>query len=314
MGIIGKDVLTAVRFLRQGDAVGLPTETVYGLAANALQPESVTHIFEIKERPLFDPLIVHIGQLSDLEKYASHVPEKARILAQRFWPGPLTLVLPKNSVIPFQVTSGLESVAIRMPDHAMALDVLQHLDFPLAAPSANPFGYVSPTSAQHVFNQLGDKIPYILDGGPCRVGLESTIISFTEDIPRILRLGVITREMVESCIGAVLLQVHGGSNPAAPGMLDQHYSPITPLHWLNRDAVPEDSETGFLCWTEKLEGIPDARQWILSREGNFVEASANLYAYLRELDEGKFSMVYVEEVPEEGIGMAINDRLRRAVK
>ncbi len=181
MATIGNDILQAKKLLLEGELVAIPTETVYGLAANALNPEAVTQIFVVKERPSFDPLIVHVASIDQAQQFITAVPEKAIQLARHFWPGPLTLVLPKQSIIPDIVTSGLSTVGIRCPDHDLTRQLLSELPFPLAAPSANPFGYVSPTTAEHVNNQLGHKIKYILDGGPCRIGLESTIVGFEND-------------------------------------------------------------------------------------------------------------------------------------
>ncbi|MFZ4635519.1 MAG: L-threonylcarbamoyladenylate synthase, partial [Saprospiraceae bacterium] len=186
---IGSDLSRAVHLLNDGYLVGIPTETVYGLAGNALNPAAVASIFEAKNRPSFDPLIVHISDATELTRYALTLPEAARRLASLFWPGPLTLLLPRRAVIPDLVTSGLDRVALRVPAHEMALQLLQALDFPLAAPSANPFGYVSPTTAQHVVDQLGGRIPYVLDGGACAVGLESTIVGFEADGVVVYRLG-----------------------------------------------------------------------------------------------------------------------------
>jgi L-threonylcarbamoyladenylate synthase len=187
--IIGEIIQEAKSFLLDGNIVAIPTETVYGLAGNALDPAAVLQIFTAKERPAFDPLIVHISSIDKVELYAHSIPSQAYDLMHEFWPGPLTIVLPKNSIIPDIVTSGLDTVGLRIPNHPTTIKLLKQLDFPLAAPSANPFGYISPTSAQHVFDQLGGKIPYILDGGICDVGVESTIVGFENDKCLIYRLG-----------------------------------------------------------------------------------------------------------------------------
>ena len=221
----GIDLEKAKAILSRGELVAIPTETVYGLAANALNPDAVAKIFSVKNRPEFDPLIVHVPDLDSVDQYVDFIPLKARKLASLNWPGPLTMVLRKKSNIPDIVTAGMETVAIRCPDHILSRQLLKELPFPLAAPSANPFGYVSPTRAEHVNEQLGDKIQYILDGGPCSVGIESTIIGFEGDVPVVYRLGGLGLEKIESLIGNVELNLNSSSNPKAPGQLKSHYAP-----------------------------------------------------------------------------------------
>ena len=201
MGEIGTDIALAVHLLKQNKCVAIPTETVYGLAANALEEDAVAKIFAIKKRPAFDPLIVHIAEMSQMLDFVKTVPPVAHQLASVFWPGPLTLLLPKKDCIPDITTSGLNSVGIRIPSHPMTLELLKQLPFPLAAPSANPFGYISPTAAQHVAAQLGDDVDFILDGGDCTIGLESTIVDFTCDEPKVRRWGGITAEMLQPILG-----------------------------------------------------------------------------------------------------------------
>src|SRR6187551_118197 len=208
MAEIGKDVKKAIRLLQQGDLVGIPTETVYGLAGNALNSSAVAKIFSVKERPTFDPLIVHVPDFESATKYAESIPDQAILLAKKFWPGPLTLLLKRKSIIGDLVTSGLDTVGLRCPNHSFTRELLLSLDFPLAAPSANPFGYVSPTTAQHVNEQLGTKIQYILDGGSCDVGIESTIIGFEKEMPVVYRTGGLSLEKLETIIGKVELQTH----------------------------------------------------------------------------------------------------------
>src|SRR5712672_3021710 len=205
MAEIGKDISKAADLLKQGKLVAIPTETVYGLAGNALNVEAVTRIFAAKNRPYFDPLIVHVCDPSAAGEYAERISDKALELMKRFWPGPLTVLLSKKNIVPDLVTAGLDRVGLRCPDHQMTLALLQSLPFPLAAPSANPFGYVSPTSAHHVFDQLGDKIPYVLDGGRCEVGLESTIIAEIDERLQILRLGGVSVEEIEGVVGPVAI-------------------------------------------------------------------------------------------------------------
>ncbi|MDH5599641.1 MAG: L-threonylcarbamoyladenylate synthase, partial [Cyclobacteriaceae bacterium] len=225
---IGKNIELAASLLQKGEVVAIPTETVYGLAANAFNSKAVAQIFEVKNRPAFDPLIVHIGDRSMLKKIVRKIPVRAEKLMDEFWPGPLTLVLEKDSSVPDIVTSGLPTVGVRMPAHSVSLSLLQSLDFPLAAPSANPFGFVSPTTPEHVSSQLGDKIPYILDGGDCSVGIESTIVGFEGDDVIVYRLGGLSVEEIEAVTGKVEIRI-SSSSPKAPGMLIKHYSPGKPL-------------------------------------------------------------------------------------
>jgi L-threonylcarbamoyladenylate synthase len=265
-GRIGSDVEHAAALLRSGEVVAIPTETVYGLAANTFDEGAVLNIFTIKERPTFDPLIVHIAQRSDLHKVAQQVPASAEVLMDAFWPGPLTLVLPKRPEVPDLVTSGLDSVAVRMPAHPMMIELLGSLDFPLAAPSANPFGYISPTTAQHVADQLGEKVPYILDGGPCAVGVESTIIGWEPEGGGrwvLYRPGGITTEQIEVLVGP-LGNSDKGPVPMAPGMMDSHYAPRKPVHvgdvsstaetlrrslrWCDQLSAPNTTRTAVKCF------------------------------------------------------------------
>ena len=225
MAEIGLNIEKAAELLNAGEIIGIPTETVYGLAGNALNEDAILQIYSAKNRPKFDPLIAHTDSLEKVEDLVKNIPEKAATLAKHFWPGPLTILLEKKLNVPDLLTSGLSRIAIRIPNHPLTKQLLSKLDFPLAAPSANPFGYVSPTTAQHVQDQLGDKIPYILDGGPCKVGLESTIVGFENDEVIIYRLGGTKVEEIEKLIGPVKIQVNESSNPAAPGMLKSHYSP-----------------------------------------------------------------------------------------
>lgn len=310
MTTVGKDIEKAASILRNGGLVSIPTETVYGLAANALDPEAVARIFEAKRRPTFDPLIIHIADTFSITDYARDIPLTAPLLMKEFWPGPLTLVLPKTEKVPDIVTSGLSTVALRMPAHKITQDLLKILNFPLAAPSANLFGKVSPTRPEHVIEQLSGKVDYVLDGGDSSVGLESTILGWKEEIPTIYRLGGITIEQIEEVIGPVEKQTHSSSNPVAPGMLTSHYAPGVRL--IIGDPPDPLPGIGVLRFCEKLIDFPEDRQWLLSGEGDINEAAKNLFFMLRELDKLNLKEVYIELVPEEGLGMAINDRLRRA--
>ena len=308
----GSDMDAAVLCLQNGELVGIPTETVYGLAANALNAEAVAKIFTAKNRPFFDPLIVHLHDISEAERYVQSLPEKARMLAEAFWPGPLTLVLPKKEIIPDLVTAGHDTVGIRVPSHPVCLELLRKLSFPLAAPSANPFGYVSPTTAQHVAEQLGDKTCFILDGGPCQVGVESTIVGFPQGEPVIYRLGGIAVEQISAVIGPVTEQISSGSNPSAPGQLDVHYSPRCKVILDFGQPISDNPDTAYLRYAEPLPGIEAERQLIPSSEKNLEEAAVNLFAMLRQLDHEGYHSIVAELVPETGLGRAINDRLRRA--
>jgi len=310
---IGKDIAKARALLERGLLVAIPTETVYGLAANALDPEAVVQIFEVKNRPRFDPLIVHLADASEAEKYVGVFPNWAEKLADRFWPGPLTLVLPKRNNIPDIVTSGLDSVAIRVPLSPLTHELLSQLDFPLAAPSANPFGYVSPTTAQHVADQLSGKISYILDGGPCAVGLESTIVTEEDGKIHVLRLGGLSVEEIEGVVGKVVVSTSHASVVQSPGSLDSHYATRTPLRIGKIDLSQYDiSSIGVLSFETRYADIPVDHQIVLSPEGSLHEASKNLFAAMRYLDSLKLKVIFAEEFPEIGLGRAINDRLRRA--
>lgn len=313
MAQIGQDIRIAKVYLERGNVVGIPTETVYGLAGNALNPEAVLTIFRVKNRPRFDPLIVHTDSLEKVEQFVSAIPDAARRLAETGWPGPLTLLLPKRDLIPDLVTAGLPTVAVRIPAHPLTLALLASLNFPLAAPSANPFGYISPTNAGHVADQLGDQVPYILDGGPARVGLESTIVGFETAIPTIYRLGGMDPEQIEGLIGPVNVRTHSTSNPQAPGMLSSHYAPRKPLILLAPGTTPPPGErTGALAFREPFGGLRHENQRVLSLTGDLAEAAKNLFAYLRALDALDLDVLYAEPLPNAGLGQAMNDRLRRA--
>ncbi|MFD2202081.1 L-threonylcarbamoyladenylate synthase [Shivajiella indica] len=317
MADIGKDIYKAKSFLEQGDLVGIPTETVYGLAGNALNPDAVARIFAVKNRPSFDPLILHTYDLERVENFTLDIPEQLLPLAEKYWPGPLTLLLPKKEIVPDLVTSGLDKVAVRIPNHPLTRELLAILDFPLAAPSANPFGYISPTNANHVNDQLGDKIPYILDGGICNVGLESTIVGIEDGKVTVYRLGGLELDKIEAVVGNVQLMAHSSSNPKSPGMLKSHYSPKKPfivgdLSELVKFYTSKGVDFAVLSFDKEIEEIPKFRQIQLSRNKDLSEAAKNLFASMRALDSLDVSVILSELLPEEGLGRAINDRLRRA--
>ncbi|MGZ4037382.1 MAG: L-threonylcarbamoyladenylate synthase, partial [Bacteroidia bacterium] len=288
MALIGKDILYAAELLKTGQLVAIPTETVYGLAANALDPLAIASVFEVKKRPFFDPLIVHTFSLEKARDYVNAIPAPLLKLAQHFWPGPLTLLLPKKELIPDLVTSGSSKVAIRVPAHELALKLLKAVDFPLAAPSANPFGYISPTQPEHVARQLGKEINYILDGGACEVGLESTIVGLEGDTICIYRLGGLPREAIEALSGNVELRLNVSGDPKAPGQLTSHYAPAKPL--LIGDVgqllkANPGKKTAVLSFGKKEFSEKIDLQLCLSETGNMKEAAANLFSALRQLDE-----------------------------
>lgn len=311
----------AARIIREGGVVAFPTETVYGLGADATCPEAVARVFEIKNRPRFDPLIVHVADAPAARALAAPWPQAAQRLADRFWPGPVTLVLPRRAeVIPDIVTAGLPTVAIRVPDHPVAIELIRLAGVPIAAPSANRFGSVSPTTAAHVRESLGKAVDFILDGGPCRAGVESTIISFVGGAPTLLRPGAAPIEEIEALIGPVerAPQRRGGASmadeaPLAPGMLDRHYATATPLHLRGEAPASLDAaRCGRLC----LAPPADASSWraveALSPAGDLRQAAAGLFAAMRRLDALGLDAIIADEFPQTGLGLAINDRLRRA--
>ncbi len=314
--IIGTELSQAIMLLSKGEVVAIPTETVYGLAANALDAHAALKIFEAKQRPTFDPLIVHISGTDQINKYASEVPAVAMELAHLFWPGPLTIVLPKKEIIPDVISSGLPTVGLRCPAHPVALELLQRIPFPLAAPSANPFGYISPTTAQHVYDQLQDVIPYILDGGPCRIGVESTIVGWEDEGVFIYRLGGLSLEELRKVAPQIQLKINSSSDPKAPGMLASHYAPRKKFLLGNIEELlrlQTGNKVGVLNFQNAI-GQSDhvIEREILSPQGDLFEAAAGLFAAMRRLDAGDAELIIAEPVPDVSIGRAINDRLRRA--
>ncbi len=305
----------AAEMMRQGGIVAFPTETVYGLGGDAFNPLAVARIFEIKNRPYFDPLIVHIADMTELAKLVTRIPSRAEKLMKRCWPGPITLVLSKKEEVPDIVTAGLPTVAVRMPKHPMALRLIREVGCPIAAPSANPFGYVSPTTADHVRDQLGDRVDLILDGGPCEVGLESSIISFSGERPRLLRPGGLPIEEIESIIGEVEMNPTEEDRPSSPGRLPRHYAPRTPIffHQYENGSFPKrEAKIGFLALQEPRNASQFNHIEILSKRGDLREAAANLFGAIRRLDALGLDFILAEPIPEVGLGRAIMDRLRRA--
>lgn len=315
MAEIGKDVIKAKALLEAGKLVAVPTETVYGLAANALDTTAVTKIFAAKNRPHFDPLIVHVPDRGSVEKYVQEVPGKASSLMKEFWPGPITFLLNKKNIIPDLVTSGLDRVGIRCPNHELTRELLKSLSFPLAAPSANPFGYVSPTKPEHVNEQLGDKIDYILDGGECNIGIESTIVGFENELPIVYRVGGLSVEKIELIIGDVQVQSQSVSNPQAPGQLQSHYAPRKKLKIGDIEKLLEENKgrrVGVLSFQKRYAADFIEKQIVLSAKGDVNEAAQRLFSGLRELDKSSVEIILTETVPDFGLGRAINDRLKRA--
>lgn len=310
---LGNEITQAAAIFRQGGVVAFPTETVYGLGANAFDAKAVARVFEIKRRPRFDPLIVHVADLRQAGSLVSEFPVTARDLARRFWPGPLTLVLPKSNRVPDIVTAGQPTVAVRMPDHPVALAVIREASVPLAAPSANAFGHISPTTADHVRRHLGERVDMVLDGGPCRLGVESTIISLAEEAPTLLRVGGLPVEEVERAIGRDLRPAPAKDRPCAPGQFPHHYAPHTPLVF-RRDIgrLPGEMRAGLLSFRSPANQEGFAVIEVLSPAGDLREAAANLFAALHRLDAMNLDVIVADRVPDMGLGPAINDRLCRA--
>ncbi|PQJ75631.1 L-threonylcarbamoyladenylate synthase [Polaribacter gangjinensis] len=316
MSLISKDIQKAITILTNEDLVAIPTETVYGLAGNIFSEKAVKKIFSTKKRPHFNPLIVHIASIDALKKVVSYIPEKAQLLAETFWPGSLTLVLKKNPTIPDLITAGKDTVAVRVPNHPLTLELLQQLSFPLAAPSANPFNSISPTKPEHVAQYFENEIELILDGGPCKNGIESTIIGFENDEPILYRLGAISIETIEKVIGKVHIKNNKEENPEAPGMLLKHYAPKT-LTVLTSDIEKEikkfeGKKIGILSFNSTHKSDTIFHEIILSPSGNLEAAATNLYDALHELDALQLDVIIAEKLPEIGLGVSVNDRLQRA--
>jgi L-threonylcarbamoyladenylate synthase len=316
MTIISRDINKAVGILNQEGLVAIPTETVYGLAGNIYSEKAINGIFEMKQRPFSNPLIVHIKSLEQLDELAKDIPEKARLLAETFWPGSLTLVLKKQSNVPDLITAGKDSVAIRIPNHPTTLALLEKLNFPLAAPSANPFGCISPTNALHVAEYFKNKLQMVLDGGDCENGIESTIIGFENSEPVLYRLGSICVEDIENVIGQIQIKNKQEHAPNAPGMLLKHYAPSTPTY-LAEDVTQfikifSGKKIGLLLFKEKITAAAVHHQEVLSEEGNLKKAATNLYAAMHRLDKLNLDMIVAERFPDSGLGKSINDKLERA--
>lgn len=315
---ISNDIEAAAKILENGNLVAIPTETVYGLAANIYDEAAVKKIFDLKQRPLFNPLIVHIHSVSQLSEIAKNIPDKAMQLADAFWPGAITLVLKKQDRIPDIITAGKDSVAVRMPNHPVSLALLRRLDFPLAAPSANPFGCISPTRAVHVQEYFGDTLEMVLDGGDCEDGIESTIIGFEEDEAVLYRLGAIAMEDIEAVIGQVVVRNRNESSPEAPGMLLRHYAPMTKTILVQNVAEAIASypgkKIGLLLFSTNLNTENSLHQELLSTKGDLKEAASKLYAAMHQLDRLELDLIIAERLPDYGLGKSMNDRLQRATE
>ena len=310
------DLARAAELLRAGEIVALPTETVYGLAADALDPVAVRRIFEAKGRPFLDPLIVHVPDLAALAQVA--VPDARLEKLADFWPGPLTVILPRRDCVPDLVTAGKDTVAVRIPAHPVFREVLRLAGRPLAAPSANPFGYVSPTTATHVRDSLGERCPWIVDGGPCAHGVESSILDLAQPgRARLLRPGPVPLEQLSAALGPIEVVTRASSQSVAqdaPGMLERHYSPNIPVFLFERGAPIPTLPPGAALVLQARRGSlpPRARAYYLSERGDAAEAARSLFALLRQIDREHHSIIIAELADPAGVGAALNDRLRRA--
>lgn len=304
----------AIELLRNDNVVCVPTETVYGLAASMFSEKAIEKIYALKGRPRTNPLIAHIGRIEDLFNLCTEVPAPLQQLIDRFWPGPLTILVEKSDQVPLSITAGGTRVGIRMPNHPLTLELLKALPFPLVAPSANPYNAISPTTAKHVEDYFGSAIPLILDGGPCEQGLESTVVGIENEQVVIYRQGMITAEQIESLVGPIVVKNEAGEKQVAPGMTLKHYSPKTPtIVCEHLEQFKEDSAgKAFLLFSKKHPELPQAHQYVLSEKEDLSEAAARLYQVLHELDERSYSQIVCERFPDIGVGRAINDRLLRA--
>ena len=315
MSIISKDIQKAVQLLTEEQLVAIPTETVYGLAGNIFSEKAIKSIFSTKQRPFFNPLIVHISSVKSLNNLVTHVPEKAKLLAAAFWPGSMTLVLKKSKTIPDIITAGKDTVAVRVPNHPITLALLKKLPFPLAAPSANPFGSISPTKPAHVENYFRNSIKMVLDGGSCANGIESTIIGFENEDPVIYRLGALALEEIEAVVGEISIKNKKEEKPDAPGMLARHYAPKTSTFLVDDVAAEieknKGKKMGVLVFKSSLNN-ENITEIILSKNGSLQEAASRLYSAMHDLDSKNLDLIIAERFSEFGLGKSINDRLQRA--
>ncbi|MFA7128166.1 MAG: L-threonylcarbamoyladenylate synthase [Sphaerochaeta sp.] len=310
---IAEKIREGAALILKGGLVAFPTETVYGLGADATNASAVEKIFFAKERPSYDPLIVHISDISQLGELVTHIPDSAKKLMERFWPGPLTLVMQKSDKVPDIVTSSGKTVAVRMPAHPVALSLIQQSGKPIAAPSANRFGLTSPTTAQHVQEQLENRIDAIIDGGACTVGIESTVLSLVGDTPMILRPGMIDKVAIEACIGPISsLPDTAGENLESPGLLLSHYAPLTPLHLVDEVSMFSDrSDVGIMLYGKSDATFKGPVEYVSLSEDP-QQVASRLYYAMRKLDKLNLSFLVVSLLNETGIGVAVNNRLRKA--
>lgn len=316
--MISNDISKAVQLLNEEEVIGFPTETVYGLAGNAYSEKAITKIFKIKERPSFNPLIVHVKNKEQIHEIAYNIPPLAYELIHQFWPGPLTLILKKQPHISNLITANRDTVAVRMPNHPVALELLNQLPFPLVAPSANPYTAISPTQAVHVAQYFQNKIKYVLDGGHCSAGIESTIIGFDANRAIVYRLGSIPLEEIEAITGKIEIQNHNEKSPVAPGMTLKHYAPKTKVvltSSIEEELKNQETKSiGLLRFSTFHAQIQPLQQRVLSPKQDLKEAAANLYQALHELDQLNLDGIIAERLPNVGLGRSLNDRLERASK
>ena len=306
-------IAEAVSLLERGEIVAFPTETVYGLGAVAYNPIAVAKIFEVKRRPHFDPLIVHLDGADRLDEYVENIPPQAEGLIKAFWPGPLTMIFRKRPVIPDIVTAGLPTVGIRVPSHPVALDLIATLKKPIAAPSANQFGYMSPTRVHHVARSFAERVPLVLDGGRARHGIESTIVSFRDNGVIVHRHGAVTIEELSEHV-RVVEREKPSAVCEAPGEMPYHYSPMKPLSLVNGPGDIRERNSSYLAFREPAEPVAAKHVSVLSAAGDLREAASNFFSFLIELDRDDIDIIYAERVPENGIGRAIMERLKKASK
>ena len=313
--IITDKLSLASEYLKAGELVAVPTETVYGLAANGLNPSAVKKIFEAKSRPFNNPLILHFANQEQIDPFILDFPPILKQLTEVFWPGPLTVLLPKSNLVDDLITGGKTHVAIRIPSHPDFHALLQQLDFPLAAPSANLYGRVSPTNAEHVYNQLKGKIPLILDGGPCEKGIESTIIGMENEQVIVYRLGSISIEEIALHLGEVpQIKNEATENGIASGMVKYHYAPRTPLYFYDASSTKMNQNNAYIFFKECPNTTKIENVIVLSETSDLQEAARKLYSALHEFDERGFHNIYIERFPEQGLGATLNDRLNRATE
>ena len=314
MTTVGKNIEIAAALLSENEIVAIPTETVYGLAGNALSEAAVVKIYNAKDRPSFNPLIIHVATVEAIKEYAE-LDSISQQLAEAFMPGPFTLLLPKKAIVPDLVTAGSSKVAVRIPKHPLALRLLHKLNFPLAAPSANPFGYVSPTTARHVLDGLNNRIDYILDGGPCEVGVESTIAEVNDGQIILHRLGAVTAEEMEAVTGLSVMRKKDEQQIDTPGQMKSHYATKVPLYLGDIPTLLQqyqDKNIATISFCKSYPGLVTGHQYILSPKCDINEAAQHLFAVMRNIDEFSFDLIIAERFPDKGLGRAINDRLERA--